>query len=279
MPPPSRTSNITIQTRADRLKLILAVAIVLCAVTGAAAGVPTIGRSRTTPGPHAVSQHHAARHQASQRHVSRHHSSRHQVAQRNAARRRASGHRTSSQSRHLRRAGLHSESTAATILHPPPLTPRAATVNVEPPTLPLTVAYQEGLLAVTAKDTSLGEILEYVHESTGAFIDAPALDEHISVELLPRIPVQVIASLLEGMQLNYVIVGGTSEQDRLQSLIISKRPPVAEIPAIDVQRDTEARVRAAARFAEETGGDEGVWENGQPSSPEPTIPPGRSARD
>jgi hypothetical protein len=152
-------------------------------------------------------------------------------------------------------------------------------VNSEPPALPLTVAYQEGLLAVTAKDTSLGEILEYVHESTGALIDAPALDEHISVELLPRIPVQVIASLLEGMQLNYVIVGGTSEQDRLQSLIISKRPPVAEIPAVDVQRDAEARVRAAAHFAEETGGDEGVWENGPPSSPEPTIPPGTSARD
>jgi hypothetical protein len=136
------------------------------------------------------------------------------------------------------------------------------------PVLPPIVVYYDGLLAVTAQDAALGDILESVHASTDALVDAPALEEHVSVQLMPRAPVQVIASLLEGMNLNYVILGGTSEQDRLRYLAVSRKPTVAEAPVASVQRDlsADARLREATHFAEETGGDEGVWEN-EPQSP------------
>jgi hypothetical protein len=141
-------------------------------------------------------------------------------------------------------------------------------VAEEPPALPPIVVYYDGLLAVTAQDAALGDILESVHASTGALVDAPALKEHVSVQLMPQAPVQIIASLLEGMHLNYVIVGGTSEQDLLRYLVVSRRPLVDEAPVPAVQRDLSAdrRLREAARFAEYTGGDEGVWEN-KPQSP------------
>ncbi|MFZ3266271.1 MAG: hypothetical protein WA172_19855 [Terriglobales bacterium] len=155
----------------------------------------------------------------------------------------------------------HKRRPTAAILHPP--TPREATMEVPPALSPIVVDYNNGLLAVTAQDAALGDILESLHASTGALVDSPALQEHVSVQLMPRTPVQVIASLLEGMQLNYVIVGGTSEQDRLQHLIVRRRPKAVEPPAAVVQEDltADARLREAARFAEETGGDEGVWEN------------------
>lgn len=187
--------------------------------------------------------------------------------------------------RHVKRARFRARKrkTTATILHPAAPKPHEA-VEESPPVLPPIVVYYDGLLAVTAQDAALGDILESVHASTGALVDAPVLKEHVSVLLMPQAPVQIIASLLEGMNLNYVMVGGTSDQDRLQHLVVSRRPTVAETPvaAGQADRNGDARVSAAARFAEETGGDEGVWENGPQLSPEagaPSSPAGVSARE
>jgi hypothetical protein len=129
--------------------------------------------------------------------------------------------------------------------------------------LPPIASYHEGSLAVEAQNAALGDILESIHESTGAVIDAPLLEERVSVQLGPRPPAEAIVGLLDGMHLNYVILGGTSEQDRLLHIIVTpKSAAIAEFggPAVD-NSAAEARTRALNRFSEETGGDEGVWDD------------------
>jgi hypothetical protein len=156
-----------------------------------------------------------------------------------------------------------------------PATFAPATVAPEPSPAPSAVAvYHNGWLALTAENAVLGDILERIHESTGAVIEAPVLEERISVQLQPQPPVQTIAALFEGMHLNYAILGGTSDQDRLQQIIVTLKPAPGSqgdvpdrTPALEAAA-VEARARALARFAEQTGGDEGVWDNGPQSSPE-----------
>jgi hypothetical protein len=146
----------------------------------------------------------------------------------------------------------------------------ATTPAPEPPPVPPPVAvYREGSLSLTAQNAPLGDILEKVGESTGAVVEAPLLEERVSIQLGPQPPVQAITALLEGMHLNYVILGGTSDQDRLRYIIITIRPKLAAdsqsaapVPARGLEEvAAKAQARALARFTEETGGDEGVWDN------------------
>lgn len=177
--------------------------------------------------------------------------------------------------RHRHRHHKHSH-RAATAL---PVVPETSTVaarqeEAPPPELSVITSYYEGSLAVSAQSAPLGDILEGIRASTGAIIEAPALDERVSVQLGPQPTVQAIIALLEGMHLNYVIFGGTSDQDRLQRIIVTPKPALVA-DASGAARETmaaEARVRAVARFTEETGGDEGVWENIPQSSPEERAP-------
>jgi len=135
--------------------------------------------------------------------------------------------------------------------------------------LPPIASYHEGSLAVDAQNAALGDILQSIHESTGAVIDAPVLDERVSVQLGPRPPAQAIVGLLEGMHLNYAILGGTSDQDRLLHIIVTPASAASsEFRRAALDKPAAARSRALNRFSEETGGDEGVWDDGPQASRE-----------
>jgi hypothetical protein len=164
--------------------------------------------------------------------------------------------------------------------------PASTIAGQSPAPAPPAVAYREGLLGITAQNASLGKILDKVRESTGAVIEAPVLEERVSVQITPRPPAQAIAMLLEGLRLNYATLGGANDQDRIQRVIVTLEPardlqPTAPVEA-SVLEDVAAKARAQAliQFAEETGGDEGVWESKpqspvetrEPSSPAPSMP-------
>src|SRR5271163_58240 len=94
------------------------------------------------------------------------------------------------------RASSASKQAPAPFLAPLPALP--------PPPAPessLVVAYKDGALAITAQSATLREIFEKVHECTGAVVEAPALDESVSVQLGPEPPADAIAALLEGLPL------------------------------------------------------------------------------
>jgi hypothetical protein len=176
---------------------------------------------------------------------------------------RSSPHRNSRHRHHARRAHhvVEAQPVVDAIFTP-------ATFAPEVLALPPIAWYHEGSLAVEAQDATLGDILQSIHESTGALIDAPVLDERVSVQLGPRPPAQAIVGLLEGTHLNYVILGGTSDQDRLLHIIVTpKTAASSEFGSAALDKPAaEARTRALNRFSEETGGDEGVWGDG-PQAP------------
>ena len=136
------------------------------------------------------------------------------------------------------------------------------------------VAYQNGLLTITAQNATLREIMDRVRESTGAVVEVPALNERVTVQLGPQPPAIVIAALLEGSPVNYVIVGGAGDDNAIRAIQVTSKPTAGPDPAPSpaVAEAEAVATRARALFIAQTGGDEGVWDDELPSSPVPAVP-------
>jgi hypothetical protein len=103
-----------------------------------------------------------------------------------------------------------------------PLPPPAEPAEPEsPPPPPVVVAYEGGALAIRADDAELRDILDKVHQATGASVEAPVLERRVSVRLEPQAPVQAIAALVDGLHLDYALLGGTGVGDPLRRIILT----------------------------------------------------------
>jgi hypothetical protein len=113
------------------------------------------------------------------------------------------------------------------VLPPLPSGPlRQLPMDQIPPT-PAKVSYQNGLLAISASNSTLGEILRDVHTLTGASIDIPqgsGANERVVTSLGPGSPREVLAGLLNGSSFNYVLLGSNSDPAAVSSVILSARP-------------------------------------------------------
>jgi len=156
---------------------------------------------------------------------------------------------------------------------PTPEPPSSTTpVQLQPAPAPIAiVSYQNGLLTITAENARLSDIIDRIRNSTGAAVDTPPLNELVTVHLGPQPPAQVIAALLEGSHLNYVIVGGVADSAAVRAIQLMPEPAGPETtlrtPAVDAEA-AAAMSMAKALFIAQTGGDEGVWDNA-PESPPP----------
>jgi len=105
------------------------------------------------------------------------------------------------------------------------------------PTTPAKVSYQNGLLAISAQNSTLGDILREVHRLTGASIDIPpgsAANERVVTSLGPGPPRDVLAGLFNGCSLNYVMLGSDSDPAAVSSVILTAKPlgPGETAPAV-----------------------------------------------
>jgi hypothetical protein len=148
----------------------------------------------------------------------------------------------------------------------------AADLPAPVPEPPLVITYQSGVLSISAKDVPLREILERIQTVTGATVDAPPLEQRLTLQLEPRLPVLAIPMLVDGMQLDYALAGGTSANDPLRRIILMPRSkPRADAMRANVPVDSSLQPRTASVIhSEQTGGDEGVWE--------PAVPAARPGR-
>jgi len=120
------------------------------------------------------------------------------------------------------------------VLPPLPSGPlRQLPMDQIPPT-PAKVSYQNGLLAISASNCTLGEILRDVHTLTGASIDIPqgsGANERVVTSLGPGSPRDVLAGLLNGSSFNYVLLGSNSDPAAVSSVVLTARPSAAgDIP-------------------------------------------------
>jgi len=95
------------------------------------------------------------------------------------------------------------------------------------PSTPAKVSYQNGLLSISAQNSTLGDILREVHTLTGASIDIPqgsAANERVVTSLGPGAPRDVLDGLLNGSSFNYVMLGSNSDPAAVSSVILTTKP-------------------------------------------------------
>jgi hypothetical protein len=102
---------------------------------------------------------------------------------------------------------------------PRPLTPE------EMPAVAPRIALTNGLLSITADNSTLGDVLNAVRSATGAAIDVPpaANNERVVVQLGPGQPRDVLQKLLSGSKFDYIIVGSPVNNDSVQRVILTAR--------------------------------------------------------
>src|ERR1017187_5022660 len=97
------------------------------------------------------------------------------------------------------------------------------------PATPAKVSYQGGLLAISAQNSTLGEILREVRQLTGATIEIPTgagANERVVTSLGPGAPRDVLAVLLNGSSFNYVMVGSNSDPAAVSSVVLMAKPAI-----------------------------------------------------
>jgi hypothetical protein len=104
----------------------------------------------------------------------------------------------------------------------------AATAPV--PVKGVNVRFANGRLEVHAHDATLSEVLFQIQKQTGAEIAIPAgtEQERVFVDAGPAPASEVLAELLNGSSLNFVVVGSESDPNALRSVILSRRNGFAE---------------------------------------------------
>lgn len=88
------------------------------------------------------------------------------------------------------------------------------------------VTYQSGLLTIGAQNATLAEILKEVQKLTGASIEIPTsgAPERVVTQLGPGAPRDVLATLLNGTQFNYVMLGSSSDPKAVASIVLTSKP-------------------------------------------------------
>jgi hypothetical protein len=112
------------------------------------------------------------------------------------------------------------------VLPPLPSGPLSQVPMDQIPAAPAKVSYQDGLLAIYAQNSTLGEILRDVRKLTGAAIEipqGPAANERVVTHLGPGAPRDVLSGLLNGSSFNYVMLGSASDSAAISSVILTAK--------------------------------------------------------
>ena len=161
--------------------------------------------------------------------------------------------------------------------------PKDPSIKVDQPVLPAAdptapvLSFSDGKLTVTGNGARLGEILEAIKKLTGISLDIPAsgADEQIFDNVGPAPPREVLERLLNGSNLNYVILSSSENPQQVQQLILTARteaPPTPPGPGTGVvaQQATGPALYGAGFSAEASE------ESTPPVAPEPIAAVGNA---
>jgi hypothetical protein len=124
---------------------------------------------------------------------------------------------------------------------PPPITLAQVPLRTPLPWLdfmpagPVTINYQAGELTINAFNTPLGDVLHQVCKKLGASVELPpGANDPVFGQIGPGPARDVVASLLYGVNFNYVISVSAEDPNRLERVVLSPKPPPP--PAGDKKR-------------------------------------------
>jgi hypothetical protein len=83
----------------------------------------------------------------------------------------------------------------------------------------------DGLLSITAENSTLGDVLNGVKGVTGASVDAPptAANERVVLKLGPGQPHDVLQQLFAGSKFDYIILGSAENPASVEKIILTTR--------------------------------------------------------
>src|SRR5215470_8301834 len=101
---------------------------------------------------------------------------------------------------------------------PPPPTPEQG------PSSPPEISYQQGQLTITARNSTMSDVLNAVKQKTGAAVDMPTVtSERVVGQFGPGAPRDVMAQLLNGSHYDYVLLGSPSDPGALKKIVLTAR--------------------------------------------------------
>lgn len=132
-----------------------------------------------------------------------------------------------------------------------PTTPEPPTVPLTPaqrPPRPAQVTFADGMLSISAENSSLNQILRQIASDTGLKITGGVRDERVFGQYGPAAPAEILSELLDGTGSNMILVQG--DNDTLAELILTPRqggptPPNPNAAAFAQRREAEDAPEAA----------------------------------
>jgi hypothetical protein len=111
-----------------------------------------------------------------------------------------------------------------------PAVARKIAANSERPMNGVRVQFANGQLEIHARNATLSEVLFQIQKQTGAEIAIPAgtEQERVVVDSGPAPASEVLAELLNGSDLNFVVVGSEGDPKSLRSVILSRKSGAAQ---------------------------------------------------
>ena len=108
---------------------------------------------------------------------------------------------------------------AAPQVPPTPLRPS------QMPAVPPRVSYQNGKLTVVAENSTLGDVLNAVHNATGTQIETtggPA-GERVAAKIGPGSIREVLLAVLQGSRYDYILLGSANDPDKIDRMILTPK--------------------------------------------------------
>jgi hypothetical protein len=117
----------------------------------------------------------------------------------------------------------------------------APRIQSDPPPKPLEVLFQNGLLSIKANKATFSDVLYAVQQRTGADIDIPAgaEQERVVTDIGPGPVQEVLASLLNGSNFNFLILNSPDDPQKLDKVVLTLRTQnfVPSPPSLSVAPD------------------------------------------
>jgi hypothetical protein len=112
----------------------------------------------------------------------------------------------------------------APVQEAPPI-PQPPPTPEQMPAVPPRVSMSNGMLSISADNSTLGDILTAVRRQTGAWLEVPPsiANERVATNLGPGSPREVLQDLLSGSRFDYIIVGTPQDPNAVQRIILTPR--------------------------------------------------------
>jgi hypothetical protein len=159
--------------------------------------------------------------------------------------------------------------TPAPIASPTPMQPMSP---ADMPPAPPQVTFRNGLLTVNAVNSTLASLLTAIRNKTGIEFEGAELasQDRVAISMGPATEGEVLASILSGSNLDYVVMGRPDSPTIVQKVLLTRRTRPGAATVANGQQPT---ANQAPQEAEEEAVDENATDPDQPQDTAVQSPP------